>query len=239
MAGRNDSDRTAPQNGKSATGVNALFELSRMTDQSRSDIAAFALENAILITRSTIGYIALVNEDETVPTMHHWSKSTMQECEVIDKPIVYPLEETGLWGEAVRQRRPIITNDYGADNPWKKGLPAGHVRLVRHMNIPVFDGGKIVAVAGVGNKATNDLDDDVNEMTLIMDGMWRIISRKRAEEQLKAYEQDLQTIVADIPAAVYQFQVTLDGRIVMDYAAGRFADMLGASRPKGHCSNTC
>jgi len=50
----------------------------------------------------------------------------MQECSLQDKPLVYRLKETGLWGEAVRQRRPIVTNDYPAPNPWKKGVPAGH-----------------------------------------------------------------------------------------------------------------
>jgi hypothetical protein len=47
----------------------------------------------------------------------------MQECAIIDKPIDYPLETTGLWGEVVRQRRSIITNDYAAPNPYKKAIP--------------------------------------------------------------------------------------------------------------------
>ena len=52
----------------------------------------------------------------------------------------------------MRQRKPIITNDYAAPNPHKRGTPEGHVPVTRHMNIPVFDGRRIVAVAGVGNK---------------------------------------------------------------------------------------
>ena len=82
-----------------------------------------------MLTKSKIGYLAFANEDETVLTMHSWSKEAMAECAVADKPIVYPVESTGLWGEAVRQRRPIVTNDYAADNAWKKGLPVGHVGL--------------------------------------------------------------------------------------------------------------
>ena len=34
--------------------------------------------------------------------------------------------EDRLWGEAVRQRRPVITNDYEAPNPKKKGNPDQH-----------------------------------------------------------------------------------------------------------------
>ncbi len=133
--------------------ANTLLELSQMTDRSAAEIAKHAMESAIKLTGSTIGYIAFANEDETVLTMHYWSNSAMQECAMIDKPIVYQVKDTGLWGEAIRQRKPVITNDYAAPNPLKKGAPPGHVHLMRHMNIPVFDGGRIVAVAGVGNKA--------------------------------------------------------------------------------------
>jgi PAS domain S-box-containing protein len=96
------------------------------------------------------------------------------------------LETTGLWGEAVRQRRPIITNDYAAPNPYKKGYPEGHVDIRRHLNIPVFDGDRIVAVAGVGNKDDDYDESDVRQLTLLMNGMWWQIKRQRAEEELAA-----------------------------------------------------
>jgi signal transduction histidine kinase/DNA-binding NarL/FixJ family response regulator len=175
--------------------ANSLLELSQMTDCSAVEIANHAMESAIRLTGSTIGYIAFANEDETVLTMHYWSNSAMQECGVIDKPIVYPVKDTGLWGEAIRQRKPVITNDYAAPNPLKKGTPPGHVRVTRHMNLPVFDGGKIVAVAGIGNKAEDYQDDDVRQLTLFMDGMWRILCRKRAEEALEQSNQQLEAAI--------------------------------------------
>jgi PAS domain S-box-containing protein len=173
--------------------ANTLLELSHMTDRSATDIANHALECAIRLTGSAIGYIAFTSEDETVLTMHYWSKSAMQECGMIDKPIVYQVKETGLWGEAIRQRKPVITNDYAAPNSLKKGTPAGHVRLTRHMNVPVFDGDRIVAVAGVGNRPTDYLDDDARQLSLFMDGMWRILCRKRAEETLKQFNHQLES----------------------------------------------
>ena len=99
-------------------------------------ITDFVLESAVALTNSKIGYLAFMNEDESVLTMHSWSKSAMQQCAIIDKPIVYAVVNTGLWGEAVRQRRPVITNDYQAPNPLKKGHPEGHVKVLRHMNAP-------------------------------------------------------------------------------------------------------
>ena len=175
--------------------ANTLLELSHMTDRLAADIANHALECAIRLTGSVIGYIAFTSEDETDLTMHYWSKSAMQECGMIDKPIVYSVKETGLWGEAIRQRKPVITNDYAAPNSLKKETPAGPVRLTRHMNVPVFDGDRIVAVAGVGNKATDYEEDDARQLSLFMDGMWRILCRKWAEESLTQINHQLESAV--------------------------------------------
>ena len=102
--------------------LEALLRLNQMTDAPLKEITDFALEEAVRLTQSEIGYLAFLNEDESVLTMHSWSKSAMAECQIIDKPIVYQVAATGLWGEAVRQRRPVITNDYPAPNPVEEGL---------------------------------------------------------------------------------------------------------------------
>lgn len=166
--------------------LEALWQLSQMAKATLKEITDFALEEGVRLTKSRIGYLAFVNEDETVLTMQAWSKTAMQECAIAEKTLVYPLETTGLWGEAVRQRRPIITNDYAAPHPAKKGYPEGHVEIRRHMNVPVFDGEHIVAVAGVGNKGEDYDESDVRQLTLLMNGMWEQIKRKRAEEALAA-----------------------------------------------------
>jgi len=175
----------------------ALLELNRMIYSTLQDITSFTLEEAIRLTESKIGYLAFLNEDETVMTMYAWSKTAMQECQISDKPIIYPVETTGLWGEAVRQRRPITTNDYQAPNPWKKSYPEGHVHITRHMNIPVFDGERIVLVAGVGNKPTDYNESDVNQLTLLMEGMWRILQRQRAEEEIQDLNEKLEQKVIE------------------------------------------
>ncbi|MBI4643150.1 MAG: PAS domain S-box protein, partial [Deltaproteobacteria bacterium] len=119
---------------------------------------------------------------------------------------LYPVETTGLWGEAVRQRQAVITNDYAAANPWKKGYPEGHVKIVRHMNVPIFDNHKIVIVAGVGNKPSDYDESDVRQLSLLMEGMWRIVQRKQAEDKL---EQSISLLKATLES-------TADGLLVID-----------------------
>ncbi|WMW24739.1 GAF domain-containing protein [Methanolobus sediminis] len=171
--------------------LEALVKLNRMTGASLSEITDFAREEAVRLTESTLGYLAFMNADETALIMHSWSKSAMNECGIKDKRFVYPIKTTGLWGEAIRQRRPIITNDYSHPSPMKKGYPEDHVELTRHMNIPIFDGDHIVAVAGVGNKTEDYDESDVRQLTLLMQGMWSLIQRKQIEDALKQYSDEL------------------------------------------------
>ena len=169
----------------------ALLQLNQMTEATLTEVTAFAQDEAVRLTQSKIGYLAFLDDDESVLTMHSWSKSAMEECAMEDTPMHFPVLNTGLWGEAVRQRKPIITNDYPATNPWKKGVPPGHVFLRRHMNAPIFNGDNIVAVIGVGNKETEYNDADVYQVSLLVQGMWRLIERKREEAEREKLQAQL------------------------------------------------
>jgi two-component system, cell cycle sensor histidine kinase and response regulator CckA len=183
--------------------LETLLRLNQMTGATLHEITEFAMEEAVRLTQSTIGYVAFMNEDETVLTMHAWSRAAMHECRIDDKPLDYPVETTGLWGEAARQRRPVITNDYQTPNPLKRGTPQGHVAVTRHMNAPVFDGERIVIVAGVGNKPTDYDEADTRQLTLLMTGMWHIVQRKRDEEALRTSEEKYRQVVENANDAIF------------------------------------
>ena len=191
--------------------LKVLLELQQMPEASMQKITDFALEEGIGLTSSKIGYLAFISEDETVVTMYSWSKDAIKQCAISEKPLVYDVETMGLWGEAVRQRKPIITNSYSTPNPFKKGCPKGHIKIVRHMNIPVFDGKRIVAVAGVGNKDGEYDESDVRQLTLLMQGMWSLMQKKRTEDALRRSEQDLRDLSENSLTGISLIQ---DNRII-------------------------
>jgi len=174
--------------------LEALVELNQMTEASMQELAEFALEEAVRLTSSKMGYLGFLNGDESVLTMLAWSKEAAAQCQVEGRPAVHRVAQMGLWGEAVRQRKAVITNDY-ATGVCTQGLPEGHVSLVRHMNAPVFEGDHIVAVAGVGNRDGDYDESDVRQLTLLMQGMWRLIQRKLAEDELVQHRERLEKLV--------------------------------------------
>jgi len=167
--------------------VHALLQLNDMAEQPMQLITDFALEKAIELTRSKIGYLAFVNADETLLTMHSWPKE-QRAAELA--PQTYAVAEAGRWAEAVRRRRPVIANQDARSDSAEQCAPEG-VEFARHMDVPVFEGERIVAVAGVGNKETPYDENDVRQLTLLMLGMWRLVQRKQGEDRLRSTAEAL------------------------------------------------
>jgi PAS domain S-box-containing protein len=194
VTGRKASEERDRLNAERLT---ALVSLSQMTDSPLQQIMDFALDQAVKLTKSEMGYLAFLSDDAATLTINSWSKHALEHCSVIDKSMVFPLAKTGLWGEPVRQRKAVFTNDYASETRWRRGVPPGHVNIIRHLGVPVFDGKKIVAVVGVGNKPADYDDTDVSQLTLLMDEMWWHMQRRRTEEELLAHQERLEKLVTD------------------------------------------
>ena len=90
------------------------------------------------MTKFTLVNLASVNPAQNVMTTVGWTKSVVAYRARMDKPIASRLQDTGLWGHAIRERKPAITNDYkGLVKPTKEGHSQGHVYVRPHMNAPV------------------------------------------------------------------------------------------------------
>jgi two-component system, sensor histidine kinase len=174
--------------------LESLLKINQFSTESIQLLLDFALDEAITLTLSKIGYIYLYDEAKEVFTLNTWSKEVMPQCKVAEPRTVYHLDKTGIWGEAVRQRKTIMLNNFGMENPLKKGIPQGHVPLEKFLTIPVFSENEIVAVVGVANKTDDYNDSDVRQLKLMMDAVWKIVQRKNAEEALKEKEDRFRTL---------------------------------------------
>lgn len=161
--------------GEAESRLGAIIHLNHTEQKSRRKVIDFALEEALRSTSSSVGYFVFIDEDTVSHTGHVLMLQSQGTCHIHENFKKQHLLDAELWAEAVRQQQPIITNDSATINPLKKSLSDEHVPIMRHMNIPIYEENRIVAVVGVGNKKTDYDHSDVQQVTLLMQGIWRMI----------------------------------------------------------------
>ncbi|MDD2806383.1 MAG: PAS domain S-box protein [Elusimicrobiales bacterium] len=201
--------------------LEGLARINAYQPRDTQDLLDYALSETILLTGSRLGYIYHYSEKTKQFTLDTWSKEVTRECAVADPQATYKLENSGIWGEVVRQRKPLILNDYAVYSQLKKGLPAGHAKLENFMSVPVFSGDNIVAVVGVANKQGAYDDRDLRQLTLLMDSVWKMVERGETREALAAGEARFKALVDAVPEGI----VVRRGREIRYINRGGLAQM--------------
>jgi len=178
--------------------LEALFSLSQMSRASADEIAKFALEESANLTGSQVGFINYLSEDEKCVVRAVYTEETLRQCPLPVSLDAFEVAGCGLWSEAVRTRRPVVFNDYGVEHPAKKGIPRGHLPLKRFLSLPIFEEDRVVAVGALANKGTNYDEEDVRQFHLLMDGMWKIVQRRRAEERIRASLREKEVLLREL-----------------------------------------
>lgn len=200
----------------------SLLELSRMQGESEEEVVAFALEEAVRLTGSQVGYFHFYDEACQVISLSCWSKNVEAQRKVAGMEKEYPLEQVGVWADCLRQRRPVIHNEY-QDLSENKVCPVGDFPILRHLGVPVFDEGQIMAIIGVGNKEAPYRENDIVQLSLYAASAWKIVQNKRAVCAVREREMELRATFDQ--AAVGVAHVGLDGRWLR--VNGKLCDIVG------------
>jgi PAS domain S-box-containing protein len=177
--------------------LESLWGVAQMVDADFKTLCNRILEEILVITGSQYAFYGFLNKDESVMTLYSWSKNVLEQCQVQDKPIHYPIAKAGIWADAVRERKAIVINDYQADSHNKKGIPEGHVPMTRLVSIPVFSHDRIVALAVVANKESEYVEDDVQQIRAFVTAVQVILDRQQTEEELRKLHEKLEQRVKE------------------------------------------
>jgi PAS domain S-box-containing protein len=161
----------------------ALLQINALAGElPEKELLTAGLELAEKLTDSKIGFLHFVNEDQETLELVTWTAGALRGCTAAFDTH-YPISQAGIWADSMRKRAPVVINDY-ANHAAKKGLPSGHAPVERLISVPVIEGGLVRMMMGVGNKATEYLNSDVESLQLLGNDLWRIARRGRLEASL-------------------------------------------------------
>ena len=187
---------------KESERANVLLELySRAAELTDKELYEYALDQAVRLTDSTIGFFHLVSEDQEDVILSTWNRAALENCTACST-VHYPVDQAGNWVDCVRFKRPTVYNDF-ASSPNRKGLPKGHTPVRRFMSIPVLEGDKVRFIFGVGNKIEEYENHDVRQIQLVAAELSKILHQRRAEEALRESEERFRAMANSAPVMLW------------------------------------
>lgn len=203
--------------------LRAVVQLNKTQVSSDREFMNLVLKESLHITSSACGFQAILTEDGVSLTIPSWTQPEGTKGLIANRALVCSVASAGSWAEAVRSGEISITNKNVGIDPLKRGFPGGHAPIRRQMSVPVFSGEKIVAVAGVANKATPYTSEDANQLFLLMQEIWPLLQRHRDRSALLESEKRYRLLVESMNEGLGVF----DENCNVTYANERFCRMLG------------
>lgn len=160
--------------------LEALWKISSMLDFDMDSICDAILEEIVGMTESKYGIYCFMDEHEQVLKLYSCSNDKVKGC-LEGRIPKDSLEKSTLWENAVRDRKPCITNDYQQESRNKEGSSAGNVPFTRAMSVPILLVDRIVAVATVVDKVTDYSEEDMKQMVAFLMSVQILLDRKRTE----------------------------------------------------------
>ncbi len=172
----------------------ALLELAQMSEATLHEITRFVLDQAIKLTGSQCGAIGLKDHDGDQLAFYTSNAGVPEPCALENQRRAFPFGEPSLWENALHSGRPIIVNDYSKYEQREERRLDTFRRLHRLLIVPFSMGQRMQAVAATANKKRDYELSDVRPLTLLLDGMCKLIQRRQSQQSLVESQQQLRTL---------------------------------------------
>ncbi len=158
-----------------------------------------ALRIFLEATGSKYGVFGYIDEDGALvcPSL---TTDIWEQCQIRDKAIRFPRDTWGgIWGRALTLGKSLLSNEPGR-------VPEGHIPIIRTVVVPIRHQGKVIGMILVANKGTDYDEHDLELLEGVGDYVAPVLharlqrdreenERKRAEDVLRRYREDLEDLV--------------------------------------------
>ena len=165
--------------------IRMLLELHDNSLQSNSSIMEFALQAMQKITGGKMAFLGKPVSDLDNIRIISSSKEFADVCRSDDQNFLLPVYENGILAEVISQRKPYINNHCRSDLAKERGFLRSHLDLSNFLAVPIFDGDRIVLIAGMANKEGDFDNDDIISLTTLMNTTWELLHRRETDEELQ------------------------------------------------------
>ena len=141
-----------------------------------------AIDEAERMTDSAFGFLHIFETAAGEFPQRVWSERMRTHMAAMEgNGFQHPTNESLFWEEAVRRKTTVIRNDYASVPP--QGFPAGHLPALRNtLVVPISNAEGVAGVFLLGNKRSDYGEADAGWVVALVDLVWDIVERRRAEQ---------------------------------------------------------
>jgi PAS domain S-box-containing protein len=188
---------------------------------SDKELYSQALDIAVKITESEIGFFHQVSDNQQEIILTTWNDEAKKNCTtVFDNH--YPLHMAGNWADCVRQKKAVVNNDF-KHSPNKHGLPEGHTTVRRFMSIPVVQDDRVRLIFGVGNKSADYTPLDVIQIQSVANELFKILEKRNIEQTLRKSEDRWHFAIEGSNVGIWDWNLITDEV----FFSNRLKEMIG------------
>ncbi len=172
------------------------------------------LKEALELTASQYGLVYLYDEKNDELTLNALFISEPDNIKLKNIERVFRLNDAGLWGETVRQRKPMIRNDRVMPSPSEREGAFGEAVPTRFLSYPIILDGRVEAVLGLANKQEPYDQKDIDLIALLTHNVWNRMKRR-----------EVQQMITSERAKYYRTLLSIGGAVIAVDPCGRVENM--------------
>lgn len=202
--------------------LRALWKLTRMADFEEKELYDHILSSAMNFTQSEFAFLALLSPDGGNIQKTFWSGNFSKNDSESNIVLKDTLAKSGIWAEAVSQKKVIADNDFAFNGGGGKGFREGFGPIHRILVVPIQGLNGITAVLAVLNKLEEFSHEDVRQLEAFIIGAQIVLDQREMKARLVESEEKYSALVENSLTGIF---ISSSGKIL--FSNRRFAESHG------------